>query len=315
MINKVSIIIPNWNGKAFLSRCVAAILQSAVEYGKPFECLLMDDASTDDSAFEVARQFPEVRLIRHDINRGFGHMVNDGARQATGDVLLLVNNDLIARGSFVRNLCHHFEDSNDLFGVSGKTVDWDNDEPNHVNMRGCLENGTLQLTWSDDASTTETMFLQGGSCAVRRDLFTDFGGFSPLFAPGYWEDYDMSYQALKAGYRNLYEPAATGSHLGQGSMIRAHGHDRIEFVRTRNRHLLLALNLTDPAAYNTFWREMPQYIRSGTDARFKHRFGSLRYLLTHRNEILAERKRRSKYQTTTDAEIFARFEGLGLPCK
>lgn len=314
MINKISIIIPNWNGKAFLKRCVAAALQSAVAYGRPFECLIMDDASTDGSGQEVAAEFPVVRLISHKANKGFGHMVNEGARLAQGEIILLVNNDLVAREDFVQRLCSHFDDAGDLFGVSGKTVNWEDGSPNHVNMRGFFENGSLRLTWSDDHETTETMFVQGGSAALRRDLFLEFGGFHPLFAPGYWEDYDMSYLGLKAGYRNLYEPAAVGSHLGQGSMIRAHGREKIDFVRTRNLYLMLALNLTDDDLHRQFWDRLSRFVRNDDRLRFKLRFELFQYLVANREIIMAERQRRTELVKLSDSEVFARFAGLGTPC-
>lgn len=311
---KVSIIIPNWNGKAFLSRCLSAVLQSAAEFGHSYECLLMDDASTDNSGFEAREQFPETVFVRYDTNQGFGHMVNQGAQRATGDILVLVNNDLVARPQFISGLCRHFDDSAVLFGVSGKTVDWENGYPNHVNMRGWFTDGNVKLTWSDDTQTTETMFLQGGACAVRRDLFLQLGGFCALYTPGYWEDYDISYHALKCGFKNLYEPAAIGSHLGQGSMIRAHGRDMIEFVKARNKQLFQALNLTGEAEHKAFWNSIPNYVRKGEDARFKHRLGTLQYLYDQRFAIQSERVRRAEQQQLSDTEVFAKFHGLGTLC-
>lgn len=314
MSAKVTIIIPNWNGKAFLNRCIAAVLHSAVEYGEPYECLLMDDASTDGSGDEALQQFPAIKLVKHYKNLGFGQMVNEAAAIAEGDILVLVNNDLIARENFIRNLCRHFDGQTDLFGVSGKTIDWDNNSPNHVNMRGQFEDGRLLLTWSDDSEITETMFLQGGSCAVRRKQFLQFGGFHHLYAPGYWEDYDISYQALKAGYRNLYDPAAVGSHLGQGSMIRAHGPERIEFVRERNRHLLLALNLTDDFYHKSFWQTLPKYVRGGEGLRFKLRLALFLYLVRNSGAIKDERNRRAARQKLFDEDVFAKFKRLGNRC-
>jgi GT2 family glycosyltransferase len=314
MTRKVSIIVPNWNGRAFLSRCVGGLLQSATEYGAPFELLLMDDASSDGSAEETASAFPAVRLEVQTINQGFGHTVNHGASLATGEILVLVNNDLIPRAGFIENLCRPFEEADDLFGVSAKTVDWDAGAPNHVNMTADFIGGHLQLKWSDDAVQTPTMFMQGGSCAVRRDLFLKFGGFHPLYAPAYWEDYDLCYQALKAGYRNVYEPSAVGSHLGQGSMIRAYGEERVNLFKTRNRLLFLALNMTDDGFQRQFWNSLPEFVRSAIDARFKIRMEAFLYLVSNSRAIKEERQRRAARQQVTDSELFARFAALGNPC-
>lgn len=314
MAPKVSIIVPNWNGRAFLSRCVGGLLQSATEYGAPFELLLMDDASTDNSAEETAAQFPQVHFVKQNKNHGFGHTVNHAAQLATGNLLVLVNNDLVPRAGFIEHLCKHFEGASDLFGVSGKTVDWDAGSPNHVNMTAAWGNGRLQLKWSDDDVPMPTMLMQGGSCAVRRDLFLKFGGLQPLYAPAYWEDYDLSYQALKAGYQNLYEPAAVGSHLGQGSMIRAYGEARVNFFKLRNRLLFLTLNITDDDLHAEFWRRMPDFVRAAPDGRFKDRAATLTYFLKNRATIRAERRRRAERQRRTDADIFQQFADQGTPC-
>lgn len=307
----VSIIIPNWNGAAFLERCVGAVLQSAVESNFQFECILIDDASTDGSADAAAAKFPQVRLIKQQANQGFGKTVNNAAAAAEGEYLLLLNNDLIAKAGFVEKLCTPMADPQ-VFGVSGRTVSWGSNEANHVSMMGELVNGRLQLTWSDPAEASPTMFLQGGSCIMRKKQFLEFGGFHPLFYPGYWEDYDLSYLALKAGYKNIYEPHASGAHLGQGSMIRAYGEDRIQYVRERNRWLLLALNLSGEA-YRDFWRNLPRHLCLENHPRFKVRMKILSYLWKNRKEIAKERARRTEFWRVADDEVFHAFAGKGLP--
>jgi len=311
MSAEVSIIIPNWNGTAFLERCVGAVLQSAVESDFQFECILIDDASTDGSAEAAAAKFPQVRLIKQQVNQGFGRTVNNAAHAADGEYLLLLNNDLIAKPGFVEQLCMPMSDPQ-VFGVSGRTISWGSNEPNHVSMMGELVAGRLQLTWSDPAEASPTMFLQGGSCTMRKKLFLDFGGFHPLFYPGYWEDYDLSYLAIKSGYKNIYEPKASGAHLGQGSMIRAYGEERIQYVRERNRWLMLALNLSGEA-YDEFWRKLPRHLCLESHPRFKVRMKILHFLWQNRSEIALERARRAEFWKVSDDEVFRTFAGKGLP--
>ena len=309
----LSIIIPNWNGRDFLDRCVGAILQSAVESNLSFECILIDDHSNDNSAEECAKKFSQIILLKQPRNSGFAHTINTAMNAASGDIAVLVNNDLIAKSNFVQAIALPFQDTPDLFSVSGKTITWDTGRPNHLNMRGRFHNGNLTLTWSDDSSLTETMFFQGGSVALRRNVFLQLGGFNALFYPAYWEDYDLSYLALKAGYTNLYQPAAEGSHLGQGSMIRAYGKDAVDFLRERNRFVFLALNLTNKY-HDQFWSNLPHYVCRSTTPRFKQRWAILQYLIRNRKAILAERQRRAKFFVLSDEEIFSRFQHLGTPC-
>ena len=87
------------------------------------------------------------------------------------------------------------------------------------------------------------MFLQGGACALQRDRFLELGGFDPIFAPGYWEDYDLSFRALARGWRILYDPAARALHVGRASFAARYGDDGVRQLTRRNEFLFAWLNL------------------------------------------------------------------------
>jgi len=90
----VSVLIVNWNGLAYLEACLRSI-QEMVAW--PHEVILLDNGSTDGSAAFVEREFPEVRLIRSEVNLGFIRGTNAAALQARGEFLLLLNPDTILR--------------------------------------------------------------------------------------------------------------------------------------------------------------------------------------------------------------------------
>src|SRR5437016_4830412 len=64
----VSVVVPNYNGAAFLAECLDSVRLQRYE---PIEAIVVDDGSTDGSAEIVATRYPELRLIRHERNRGF----------------------------------------------------------------------------------------------------------------------------------------------------------------------------------------------------------------------------------------------------
>ena len=88
----VSILIVNWNGMEFLDGCFQSIREKV---RVPYEVIVMDNASTDGSADEIAQRYPWVRLIRSGENLGFAAGNNLAARHACGKYLLLLNNDTI----------------------------------------------------------------------------------------------------------------------------------------------------------------------------------------------------------------------------
>jgi N-acetylglucosaminyl-diphospho-decaprenol L-rhamnosyltransferase len=89
----LSVVIPSWNR----AELVEAALRHLLEQGMPAwgEVIVVDDASTDDTATRTRTRFPSVHVIRRDKNGGFGAAVNTGFQAARGDYLATVNNDAL----------------------------------------------------------------------------------------------------------------------------------------------------------------------------------------------------------------------------
>ena len=311
----LSIIIPNWNGAAFLDRCLAAALMSAAASGLETEVLLVDDASTDGSGQSTARRYPQVRFLQNRINAGFGETVNRGAREAKGDLLILLNNDLVATEPLIAELATPLMADGQVFGVSARTVDWHSQSPNHLNMAAEWDGGGFRLTYADSRDLSPTMFLQGGCCAVRRSAFLDLGGMCGIFAPGYWEDYDLSYLALKAGWKNFYNPRATAHHLGKQSMVRAFGRDHVASMQRRNRFLFHLVNLTDPPLLRRHLGRWPVWLAQGCFSRGEPRqeMKALIRAMGVVSRVVEERRRRLPWVRITDQEVLSAFRGHGTP--
>ena len=241
-----SVVVANWNGEAFLARCLSSALLSARQVGRPFEVVVVDDGSTDASVEIVRRQFPQVRLLAGRENRGFAFTVNKGIAAARGRYIILLNNDIVVRESFCGALLRHFENGDGrLFGVTAKTVEWDDRRPNYVKMDAIWRRGDLRLVWSDPPEAAATFFLQAGACAFVRERFIELGGLETFFSPGYWEDFDLSWRAMARGWRNLYEPSSPALHLGKASFRRLYDDVRLRQLNARNQLLFLWANLSD----------------------------------------------------------------------
>jgi GT2 family glycosyltransferase len=91
-VNRVSFIVPNWNGGARLAACLQAI---AAQTHRDIEVIVVDNGSSDDSVSVPLLRQPGWRCVRLDRNRGFAFATNRGAEDATGEFLALVNNDVI----------------------------------------------------------------------------------------------------------------------------------------------------------------------------------------------------------------------------
>jgi len=249
---ELSIVIPNWNGESFITRCISSLDISAKLADVSYEIIVVDDKSDDKSIEKIKSCFPNIKLIENKENLGFVKSCNLGIEKSNGKLIALSNNDIVVRQDYISKMLRHFKDDK-VFAVSAKTVDWFTNEPNHLCMNGDFQKGEFVLRYSDPDKFCETKFFQGGSCILKKDMFQELGGFNELFYPGYWEDYDIAYKAYKRGYKIIYEPESVALHLGKSSFRRRYGDDYINILIERNRFIFMWLNMNRADAVKHFF--------------------------------------------------------------
>ena len=89
----LSVIIPTYNARELLADCLRSIYQNSPS--EPYEVIVVDDASVDGTSEMVRAHFPEVRLLRNDVNRHYAWSNNRAIAQARGQYVYLLNNDTI----------------------------------------------------------------------------------------------------------------------------------------------------------------------------------------------------------------------------
>jgi len=88
----VSIIIVNWNTRELLLDCLSSVDRTTA--GITFETIVVDNGSHDGSPQAVRKQFPQVKLIQNEENRGFARANNQALAGAAGRYVLLLNSDV-----------------------------------------------------------------------------------------------------------------------------------------------------------------------------------------------------------------------------
>ena len=114
---KVTVVIPNYNGKKFMEDCMEAL--KAQEY-PGMEVLLVDNGSSDGSAELVRERYPWVRLLELDQNYGFSRAVNEGIRAAETPYVILLNNDTKVRPGYTAALVRALDEAPGAFSASPK---------------------------------------------------------------------------------------------------------------------------------------------------------------------------------------------------
>lgn len=236
----VSIVIPSYNGETLIDKNLPKVLKAkANPKNRIKEVVIVDDGSPDGSVALIKSKFPEVKLIKHTRNRGFSAAVNTGVRSAKGNLILLLNTDVLPEDNFLVPVFKHFEDKR-TFAVSLH-------EKDYGPARGYFSEGYIQLAMGAEAKEARPSFyVSGGSGVFRRDLWISLGGMDEkLLSPFYWEDIDLCYRAAKRGYISLWEPDGLVVHKHE-STISKFSKSYVQKVRERNQLLMLWKNIHSP---------------------------------------------------------------------
>lgn len=236
---KVTVIIPNYNGKKYLKDCLDAMEKQSFP---DFEVLLVDNGSDDGSQEYVEKEYPWVRLISLSENTGFCGAVNQGIQNSTGPFVILLNNDTIADRNFVEELVKAIEKRNRAFSCQAKLLEMrDQDKIDDAGNYYCA----LGWAFADGKGKPEAEYNKekkifascGGAVIYRRELLEKTGLFDEEhFA--YLEDLDIGYRGRLLGYENWYCPKARVLHVGSGTTGSRYNLFKVRYSSRNNVYLI-----------------------------------------------------------------------------
>jgi GT2 family glycosyltransferase len=219
----VSVIVVTWNGLHVLRDCVTALARQTL----PHELIVVDNGSHDRTIQWLERHAPQATVIALPENLGFAGGNNVGLRAASGDYLVLLNNDTIAPPDFLEQLVAPL--ANDAHAGSSAGVLTFAHQPETIASAGIVvgRDGLHRDLWMLQPVATlpeasiEIFGASGGAACYRRAALDEVG----LFDEGYFnylEDADLAWRLQLAGWRCLLAPTARVRHIysatsGQGS--------------------------------------------------------------------------------------------------
>ena len=221
---KISVVIVTWNQAQFTLHCLRALQREALSPAtSPFQVILFDNASSDETV-NLLDKLDGVHVTRNDSNVGFVTAVNQAAKLAQGDYLLLLNNDAFVRPGALSVVEATFGREVGIGAVGARLV---------------LPSGVIQeagsVIWSDGSTlgyargqsidAAEAMFRRevdycsAAFLMTPRPVWERLQGFDEAYAPAYYEDVDYCMRLREAGLKVVYEPAAVIDHYENGSEI------------------------------------------------------------------------------------------------
>ncbi len=232
---KITIAIPNFRGIELLKKNLPHILGSGAD-----EILIIDDGSTDKSleflsALKIKNK--ELKILEHKKNRGFIPSVNELFDKASGEVVVLLNNDVFVEKDFLKPLLKHFQNP-DVFAVNLH-------EEGQGPSIAFWNNGFYEFKKGEEKDEVQkSAWASGGSAAFRKNIWQELEGFDEIFSPFYWEDTDISFRALKSGYEILWEPHSNVKHEHE-TTIKKLNQRKVNRVRERNQLIFIWKNVSD----------------------------------------------------------------------
>lgn len=240
-MNKVTIVIPNYNGEKYLKGCLDSIAPSVQNAAITYDIIVVDDCSTDSSR-EIVKSYPNVKLIEHKENGGFSASVNTGIKASEAPYVLLLNNDTIAKPGFVQNLYNAIKKDNKCFSVSASMRTWDDE--NIIDSAGDIY---CALGWSRARGRGKSAAGYGRNCKVfstcagaaiyRKEAFNSIGYFDPVHFM-YLEDLDVCWRAMLAGFHNTYDPTAIVKHFGSASTGSKYNSRKVIYSASNNIYVI-----------------------------------------------------------------------------
>ena len=242
-MNKVAVIIPNYNGKKYLTDCLKSLQKQTF---KDFCVIIVDNASTDGST-EAVKDLPGVSIIRLSENTGFANAVNVGIRAAaekeiSAEYAFLLNDDTRCDEGAIEALVKTMDKNPKVFATQAKMLQFK--DTNKVDDAGdfyCALGWAYAPSKDKDSAKYNRRTLITSACAgaamYRMRAFDKIGLFDDVHFC-YLEDVDIGYRARLYGYKNLCEPKAIVYHAGSASSGSRHNAFKVELAASNNLYLI-----------------------------------------------------------------------------
>ncbi len=205
---RLSVVIPVHNGAALLGRCLEALGRSALA---PFECIVVDDGCSDDTAAVAARYGATVIALGD--RGGPARARNRGAAAARADVLVFLDADVCVHPDTLGRITCHLQDHPATAAVIGSY----DDRPTAPGVVSQYKN--LLHHYVHQRSRRDAWTFWAGCGAIRRAAFMAAGGFDESYTRPCIEDIELGYRLHRSGARIDLDPSIQVTHLKRWTLV------------------------------------------------------------------------------------------------
>jgi hypothetical protein len=224
-LNKLSIVILNYNGKDFLEK----FLNTVITCSSGYEVIVADNCSTDTSVEFLTENFPDIRLIQNETNGGFAKGYNDALQHINSEFYILLNSDIEVTPNWIEPLLKTMEDTS-VAGCQPKVLAYHNkssfehagacggflDKDFFPFCRGRIFQKVEEDLGQYDAPI-EVFWATGAALMIRAEVYHKSGGLDEDFF-AHMEEIDLCWRLKKQNYKFMVAPSSIVYHIGGGTL-------------------------------------------------------------------------------------------------
>jgi glucosyl-dolichyl phosphate glucuronosyltransferase len=214
----ITVILCTFNGCQSLGKTLNSLAASRLPEGIEWEVLVVDNHSTDQTCEVVEDfcfRFPEYFRYFFETQPGKSFALNSGCREARGEVLAFVDDDVIVAPTWLQSLTGALHNG-EWAGAGGRTIlQWPASIPPWLSIEGPYARHYLGDFDQGDAAKALEIAPYGANMAFRRTMFEKYGGFRTDIGPSpnrevpfFFEDVEFGGRLLAGGEKLRYEPSA-----------------------------------------------------------------------------------------------------------
>ena len=267
-MDKVAIVILNWNGAKMLRKYMPSVLEYSRDEAVVY---VADNASTDDSVSLLREQFPECRLILLDKNWGFADGYNKALAQIDAEYYVLLNSDIEVTQHWLTPMIDFMDQHADVAACQPKLLSvFDKDKFEYAGASGGFMDrfgypfcrgrlfDVVETDHGQYDDHTDILWAPGAALLVRARIYNKVGGLDGRFF-AHNEEIDMCWRIRLQGYRICCLPESRIYHVGGGTLPK--GNPMKTFLNFRNNLTMLYKCLPDSElGYVMRWRWFLDYL-------------------------------------------------------
>ena len=297
-MDKVAIVILNWNGQAMLEKYMPSVLQYSKDEATVY---VADNASTDQSMEMLRQHFPGVKLIQLEKNWGFAEGYNKALKQVDAEYYLLLNSDIEVTHHWLTPMTEYLDNHPDVAACQPKLLSiFDKDRFEYAGASGgYLDHfgypfcrGRIFETVEEDNGqydyATDILWATGAALMIRSKDYWEAGGLDGRFF-AHNEEIDLCWRLRIRGRRIVCLPESYVYHVGGGTLPK--GNPMKTFLNFRNNLTMLYKCLPDKDLKSVMrWRWWLDYLAAWEMLILKRNVGDFKAVYRARRAFKRWRK-------------------------